>query len=137
MSLRLRLTITYSLLTALTLAILSLVLYDQMRGNLEAEMDRRLEVRARQVELTIWPGTVSLRPEDLTSAKLDLAPLTTLDAPNVYVQVLGRDGSIIASSDNLRGAAMPVDGHTVGLVLAGQQVLEDARRSHLEPPDSR
>ncbi len=127
MSLRLRLTITYSLLTALTLAILSLVLYDQMRGNLEAEMDRRLEVRARQVELTIWPGTVSLRPEDLTSAKLDLAPLTTLDAPNVYVQVLGRDGSIIASSDNLRGAAMPVDGHTVGLVLAGQQVLEDAR----------
>ncbi len=127
MSLRLRLTITYSLLTALTLAVLSLVLHNEMRSNLEAEMDRRLEVRARQVELTIWPGTVSLRAEDLTSAKLDLAPLTTLEAPNIYVQVLSRDGSIVAASDNLRGTAMPVDEETVARVLAGQRVLDDAR----------
>jgi hypothetical protein len=89
MSLRLRLALTYSLLTALAIGLLTIVLYTEMRRSLEAEMDRRLEVRAGHVELTIWPGTVSLTVEDLTSATLDLAPLARLDAPNVYLQSLG------------------------------------------------
>src|SRR5262249_7341377 len=109
MSLRLRLTLTYSALVALILAIFGTVLYASMRQTLEAEMDRRLQVRAAQVELTIWPGTRSLTPEDLPVAKLDLSPLVDLDAPNVYVQVLDRSGQVIATSASLLGGALPVD----------------------------
>jgi two-component system, OmpR family, sensor kinase len=124
-SLRLRLTLTYLVLTALSIGFLSAVLYNEMRRNLEDEMDRRLQVRSRQVELTIWPGTVSLTPEDLTSSNLNLAPLSRLNAPNVYVQVLSRDGTPIAASENLRGTTLPVDRQSLQRALAGQQVLQD------------
>jgi heavy metal sensor kinase len=122
-SLRLRLTLTYSVLVALILAIFGTVLYARMRQNLEAEMDRRLQVRASQVELTIWPGTRSLTPDDLTAAKLDLSPLADLDAPNIYVQVLDRGGQVIATSDSLRGAALPVDAAGFAAALAGRRAL--------------
>jgi heavy metal sensor kinase len=124
-SLRLRLTLTYSALVALILGVFGAVLYASMRQNLEAEMDRRLQVRASQVELTIWPGTRFLTPDDLTAAKLDLSPLDDLDAPGLYVQVLDRDGQVIASSESLRGATLPVDPRGVAAALAGKRALGD------------
>jgi two-component system, OmpR family, sensor kinase len=124
-SLRLRLTLTYSVLVALILGIFGAVLYASLRQNLEAEMDRRLQIRASQVELTIWPGTRSLTPDDLTAAKLDLSPLADLDAPNIYVQVLDRGGQVIATSDSLRGAALPVDDDGFAAALAGRRALSD------------
>jgi heavy metal sensor kinase len=127
MSLRLRLTLTYTLLTALSLGFLSLTLYTVMRRSLEAEMDRRLEVRSRQVELTIWPGTISLTADDLSSATLNLAPLARLNAPNVYVQVLGRDGNVIAASENLQGSELPVTPSSLQQALAGERVLDEVR----------
>src|SRR5262249_24152049 len=107
------------------LAVFGTVLYASMRQNLEAEMDRRLQVRAAHVELTIWPGTRSLTPDDLTAARLDLSPLADLDAPNVYVQVLDRHGHVLATSDTLRGATLPVDASSFAAGLAGQRALSD------------
>jgi signal transduction histidine kinase len=124
-SLRLRLTLAYSLLVALLLSVFGTVLYVSMRQNLEAEMDRRLQVRAAQVELTIWPGTRSLTADDLTAAKLDLSPLDDLDAPGLFVQVLDRDGVVIASSESLRGATLPVDPRGHAAALAGKRALGD------------
>src|SRR3954470_6111446 len=98
---------------ALSLGVFGAVLYATMRQSLETEMDRRLQVRAAQVELTIWPGTRSLTSEGLSAAKLDLTPLSDLDAPNVYVQVLDRSGQVIATSESLRGANLPVDGSSL------------------------
>ena len=123
MSLRLRLTLTYSLLVALILGVFGTVLYATMRQNLEAEMDRRLQVRASQVELTIWPGTRSLTPDDITAAKLDLSPLADLDAPNIYVQVLDRHGQVVATSESLRGAALPIDEPSLAAARAGKRTL--------------
>ena len=44
---------------ALLLGVFGTILYATMRQNLAVEMDRRLQVRASQVELSIWPGTRS------------------------------------------------------------------------------
>ncbi len=123
MSLRLRLTLTYSLLVALILGVFGMVLYATMRQSLETELDRRLQVRASQVELTIWPGTRSLKPDDITAAKLDLSPLSDLDAPNIYVQVLNRRGQVVATSESLRGATLPVDEASVSAARAGKRSL--------------
>lgn len=125
MSLRLRLTLTYSVLVALILTVFSIVLYGTMRANLEAEADRRLVVRASQVELTIWPETKSLTPEDLTAAKLDLSPLEDLRAPSIYVQVSDRDGNPIVASENLRGVALPVDEEALVGAREGRQTFDD------------
>src|SRR3954469_15595195 len=123
LSLRLRLTLTYSLLVALILGVFGAVLYATMRQSLETELDRRLQVRASQVELTIWPGTRSLAPEDISAAKLDLSPLADLDAPNVLVQIVDRDGRVVATSDSLRGATLPVDAPSLAAALAGRRTL--------------
>jgi two-component system OmpR family sensor kinase len=125
MSLRMRLTLTYSALVALIIVVFSVVLHATMRQSLETEMDRRLQVRASQVQLTIWPGTTSLRSEDLTTASLNLAPLASLNAPNLYVQVVGRDGQVIARSDNLRGQELPPGEGGLADALAGSRTFSD------------
>jgi signal transduction histidine kinase len=125
LSLRLRLTLTYSALVALVMVVFGVVLYGTMRQNLEAEMDRRLQVRAGQVRLVIFPGASALTAEDLAAAQLDLSPLAGLDAPNIYVQVLDRSGRVVATSDNLRGATLPADPEDIAGALAGKQVLDD------------
>ncbi len=124
-SLRFRLTLTYSALVALILGVFSIILLVSMREALEAEMDRRLQVRASQVQLTIWPGTTSLSAQDLTSANLDLGPLASLNAPNLYVQVVSRDGRVIAASDNLRGEVLPIDSPSLASALLGRDLLSD------------
>lgn len=125
MSLRARLTLTYSIVVAVLIAGLGVVLYVAMGRALETEMDRRLLVRASQVELTIWPDTRTLKPEDLTSARLDLSPRAELDAPGTYVQVLDRAGGVVGVSENLRGATLPVESTDVASALAGRRVLSD------------
>jgi heavy metal sensor kinase len=124
-SLRLRLTLTYGVLTAVTIGLFSVVLYTTLRQTLETEMDRRLQVRASQVQLTIWPDSDSLTAEDLTSAKLDLSPLAELDAPGLYVQVLDRGGELIAASESLRGTRLPSDPEGFAQALAGKRRLGD------------
>jgi heavy metal sensor kinase len=103
--------------------VFGVVLYTTMRETLEAETDRRLQVRASQVQLTIWPDTQSLTPEDITSAKLDLAPLAELDAPGLYVQVLDRAGEVVATSDSLRGVSLPTDPASLARALRGQRAF--------------
>jgi signal transduction histidine kinase len=131
MSLRSRLTLTYSGLVALLLIVFSAVLYTTTQQALEWEMDQRLQVRASQVQLTIWPGTRSLTSEDLTSARLNLAPLAALNAPNVYVQVVGKLGQVIAKSESLDDESLPIDSAALASALAGTRVLSDV----LHEPD--
>jgi heavy metal sensor kinase len=126
-SLRLRLTLTYSALVALVMAVFAVVLYGTLRQNLEAEMDRRLQVRASQVQLTIFPGTTSLTAGDLAFSKLDLSPLADLDAPGIYVQVLAPDGTVVATSDSLDGARLPFESGDLQAALEGRRVLGDVR----------
>ncbi|MBI4213760.1 MAG: HAMP domain-containing histidine kinase [Chloroflexi bacterium] len=125
MSLRLRLTLTYGLLLAVIVAVFGTVLFASMEQALRVEMDRRLQVRASQVELTIWPGAHSLTVEDISAASLDLSPLDALNAPSLYVQVLGRDGSIVAHSANLEQDRLPVDTAGLHRALDGERALGD------------
>lgn len=127
MSLRLRLTLTYSLFVALIVVVFGGVLYALMQKQLMQEMDRRLHIRANQAQLALFPGASSLTPADLTQAKLDLSPLADLDAPGLYVQVLDRAGTVVATSKDLQGVALPVQPSSLSAALAGKQSLGDVR----------
>jgi two-component system, OmpR family, sensor kinase len=132
-SLQVRLTLTYTILVAATLTAFSFVLYASLRQNLEFEMDRRLQVRASQVELTLLPSGNALRAEDLAAARLSLAPLATLNAPSLYVQVLDRSVRVVARSDNLGGESLPIDTAGVQAALAGRRVFNDVTAAEDEP----
>lgn len=125
MSLRLRLALIYGALLILIVAAFGAVLFAAMGRALSAEMDRRLEVRASQVELAIWPATESLTSDDVTSAHLDLSPLTSLNAPTLYVQILERDGHVVARSTNLEAADLPIETDGLSRALAGQRAFGD------------
>jgi two-component system, OmpR family, sensor kinase len=124
-SLRWRLALAFAAIMGATLAIFSVLLYVAMRTALETEMDRRLQVRASLVHLTIWPGTTALTLKDLTSADLDIAPLTALNSPNAYVQVLGTDGHVIAVSGNLHGTSLPINAQSLNAALTGSSIMND------------
>jgi signal transduction histidine kinase len=125
MTLRLRLALTYAALVTLIVAAFAVVLFAAMGRALGAEMDRRLEVRASQVQLTIWSGTESLTADDISSAHLDLSPLTALNAPTLYVQVLGRDGTVVARSANLQAEELPVNLEGLLAALEGERSFGD------------
>ncbi|MGI8553205.1 MAG: ATP-binding protein [Dehalococcoidia bacterium] len=124
MSLRLRLTLTYTALVALILALFGTILYGTLRRTLEQETDKRLHIRASQVELTIFPGPNSAVSTVIISSKLDLSPLDELNAPSVYVQVLDKNGNVVATSSNLNDTSLPTTGVGLAAGLAGKERLE-------------
>ncbi|MBV9119536.1 MAG: HAMP domain-containing histidine kinase [Chloroflexi bacterium] len=107
MQLRLRLALTFGLLSALIMAVMGTFLYFTMERTLDQEMDRRLRVRADEVQFAIWPGP-DYPAADLR-ANLDLSPLAEFDAPGLYVQVFDRSANLIAESDNLHGSTLPLN----------------------------
>jgi two-component system, OmpR family, sensor kinase len=126
MSLRLRLVLTCCALVVTIVSVFAAILYTTMRRNLQTEMDRRLRLRASQVELTIWPGATSLTAQDITSAKLDLSPLDELDAPGVYVQVVDRQGGVVARSSNLGKSTLPSPSDALTGALDRRRTLSTA-----------
>ncbi|GEM_PF-6634887 len=124
MSLRVRLTLTFAGIVALVVAGLGAVLYVTMRTTLAAEMDRRLLVRADQVQLALWPGPDSPSVADLAPGNVSLAPLAQLDAPAISVQVLDLSGRLLASSENLE-AALPLDQPSFQRAVRGQPGFAD------------
>lgn len=109
MSLRVRMSLAWALMVALVVAVLGTALYFTMQKRLADEMDRRLSVRADEVQYAIWPGQNAPTLGDLTPDKLDLSPLDDIDSAGMYVQVLDTSGNILGVSSNLQGSSMPVD----------------------------
>jgi signal transduction histidine kinase len=125
MSLRLRLTLTYSLLLVLTLVAFGTVLYLLMGQNLNQELDRRLRIRAQQITSTIWPNTSSLTAFSLKAVRLDFSPLSELASQPLYVQVLDPAGEVLATSGNLSGYNLPVRPEDLEETYAGGEKVSD------------
>ncbi|MFN8534025.1 MAG: ATP-binding protein [Dehalococcoidia bacterium] len=123
MSLRLRLALTYSVLMVITIAVLGVTILATAAQSLGAEMDRRLEVRAEQVRLTILPRGIVLAASDL--AYLDLRPLSSLDAPGIFVQVMDPSGAVVAASETLNDKHIPVDSAAFQAALSGRSDLAE------------
>ena len=126
MSLRLRLILAYCGCIVLLVLVFGGILYTTMQHSLQTEMDRRLRVRASEVELTIWPGSTSLTAQSISAANLNLAPLDELDAPGLYVQILDAGGNVVAASSNVLSGTLlaPADG--VNAALHGEVWLGTA-----------
>src|SRR4029079_8694741 len=96
LSLKLRLTLVYSLFTALTITILGITLYNVAYNDLQNEVDRRLEVRAEQVQASLFPGTRPQSAEGLTS--VDMKPLSAVGSSGIFVEVRNTQGDVVSGT---------------------------------------
>lgn len=120
MPIRLRVTLLSTWLLAVALAIFGLIFYLVLVDSLRAEIDRRLESRARAiVDLIALANPGGLPP----LIDLQSGPVDELRAPGVFAQILDPRGEVITTSSNLQGVTLPVEPSRVQPALAGQRAL--------------
>ncbi|MEJ7655043.1 MAG: sensor histidine kinase N-terminal domain-containing protein [Chloroflexia bacterium] len=112
LSLRARLTAWHGLVLALTLVAFAASLYALLARGLTTEMDRTLDARALQVSRAITGrGPRQDRPRaPLADRTIVLPRPAGLASADTFVQVAGLDGQVLASSENLQGATLPLEG---------------------------
>jgi len=122
LSIRLRLTIWYTVFLALALIGFSALVYAVLVQDLSAEIDRTLDRFSHEVHRALGPTTDTTDLRHPHIADLDSIPVNEFAAPGVYVQLLDAQGQVIAASSNLRGGRLPVDPTAIQDALAGQTV---------------
>lgn len=120
MSLRLRLTLLYSLLFAVLIALFGTFVYLQVSKRLYSSVDETLRTRADQIVK---------ESKDEQSIQADPSVLDEIAAPGVYVEVLDNRGEMVARSSNLT-SALPVA--TRRHANAPEPVFETHRTSNAE-----
>lgn len=122
MSIRLRLTIWYVGLLAGLLIGFNLLVYSILSIGLKAEAERTIQGRAQIVSTFIQEENDPLFL--LVSGLVTLPPIDVFSSPDVYVQIIWPDGSIVSRSDNLGEQQLPVDNQRTERVLKGAVMQE-------------
>lgn len=122
MSIRLRLTIWYvGMLTGLLIGF-DLLVYTVLSLGLYAEAERTVQSRAQVVTTFIQEENDPLFL--LVSGLVTLPPIDVFSTPDVYVQIVWPDGSIVSRSDNLGDQQLPFNQENIGRVLKGETSQE-------------
>lgn len=100
MSLRIRLTLLYSLLFAVLIAAFGVIVYVQTSRRLYSSVDDTLRTRADRVIAESKDGGET----GVSGINADQSVLDEIAAPGVYVEILDSFGQVVARSSNLAGA---------------------------------
>jgi signal transduction histidine kinase len=106
MSIRLRLTLWYTLMLSVTVGVFALAFYLVLARTLRQEVDQTLALRAAQVRGVVRPIVERDGLDAITAQDLARAPLEELTTPGVYVEVLDTGGARLAASDDLPGGLL-------------------------------
>jgi signal transduction histidine kinase len=120
MSLRLKLTFLYSGFLALTLLFFGALVYFIMQHNLTAETDRSIAEIARDVVRS----TRIVENYSLPLRQVVLPNMNVFASPDIYIQVLERNGSVAVQSGNLAGQNMPLSEETLRQAGRGRDFYE-------------
>jgi two-component system, OmpR family, sensor kinase len=126
MSIRLRLTLWYTLMLSVTVGVFALAFYVFLARSLRQEVDQTLALRAAQVRGVVRPIVEREGLDAITARDLARAPLEELATPGVYVEVLAADGRLLAASDELQGGLLG-GLSDLGAALAGSAVTTTVR----------
>jgi heavy metal sensor kinase len=122
MSIRLRLTLWYVILLAVTLVVFSGGLYAILSFNLLNEVDRTLQTRASEVQNSI---ELSLRGDPRSSisrAVIRLPPANNFATPGIFVQVATLDGNPVTRSENLGDQTIKMSSAVLSRVSNGESI---------------
>lgn len=103
MSIRLRLTLWYTLLLSVTVGAFALLFYLVLARTLRDEIDQALGLRAAQVRGVVRATVEERGLTAISSEDLDSRPLDELATPGIYVELLDVSGRTLAASANLPG----------------------------------
>ncbi len=117
MSLRLKLTFLYSTVLALTMLIFGALVYYFMERNLNYEADSAVAgIAGEVIRSTKIVG--SLR-------QVVLPDVDVFATPNTYIQVVDRNGTVAAQSNNLGGQIIPLSEETLRRAGGGSDFFEN------------
>lgn len=105
MSIRLRLTLWYTGILAITLILLGALVYSVVGGILQANLDDRLAAQAQDVI-----GLIRAENDPFSVMTSGRARLPSIDifGSQYYIQILQLDGRAVQLSENLRGQRLPL-----------------------------
>jgi heavy metal sensor kinase len=134
LSIRLRLTLWYVLVLAIILVVFAGVLYAVLSFSLYSEVDRRLEIRAFEVQTGL--GTALEIQSDprvfiLRGGRLTLPTADTFATPGVFVQVSTLDGVALTRSENLGAQTLVVSPAALSQVTRGEAVYANLSRDQV------
>ena len=120
MSVRLKLTLWYSVVVAFTLIVFSLVIYTFLSYSMAQETDKELAGRAQGVVSSIKiVGPTLLRGQQIVLPDVDV-----FGYPNTYLQVVDNNGRLVAKSGNLGSQSLPLSEETIVRGAAGNSFYE-------------
>jgi two-component system OmpR family sensor kinase len=105
MTIRMRLTLTYTMILTVTLSLFGWALYALHGKQMRAEADEQLEIRAKEViaHMEIVEGF------PLGIGKyVEIPPFDIFARADLFVQVLNESGKVLSRSDNLGGQLLPI-----------------------------
>ncbi len=123
MSIRLRLTLWYTGLLAMTLVTFGVIFYVTLARGLLAEVDKTLRRASMEVHRALGASSGNFVFEHVNVTRLDALPMDEFAAPGVYVQIMDERGYVTAASSNLRGSQLPVDLALIETGLTGHESL--------------
>jgi len=121
MSIRLRLTLWYTCLLVLVLALFALLLYVVIGQQLASQLSYDIRLRALQASRTL--RAVSTQYPYRSVAPLDLPNTLPTGDDSLYAQVVGPRGDVQTTSRN-RDTPLPVPPATLAAVLDGREVYD-------------
>ena len=120
-SIRLRLTLWYSAVLAVSLLGFGLLLYVILDHALEAAADQNLAYQAREIA-----GTSRVREGYRPGTHWIVLPdVDVFSSPNVYVQVASLEGEIQARSGNLDKEVLPIGAGALDAARRGESLFEE------------
>lgn len=120
MSLRLKLTFLYSAVLAMTMLVFGALVYFFMEHNLNNEADRSIAGIAEDVVRS----TKIIGSFPLPLRQVILPDVDVFATPNTYIQVVDRNGSVAAQSNNLGGQIIPLSEETLRRAAGGSGFFE-------------
>ncbi len=134
MSIRLRLTLWYVFLLAVVLIIFSGALYAVFSFSLFNEVDRRLQIRASEVDSSLATA-LELQTEPrifiLRGGRLTLPTADAFATPGVFVQVSTLEGVVLTRSENLGAQTLAVSPTALTTVARGDSVYANVTRDQV------
>ena len=122
MSIRLRLTVWYTLVLATVLAVVGLFLYWLMAQNLLGSVNRTLRTRADDV----WNSIRVVEPAPLRLHQILLPDFDVFSSPGIYYEVVDASGRVVARSTSLGDQSLPLGNETLQRAARGERFFQIA-----------
>jgi len=123
MPVRRRLTLHFALILCIIMASTGLINYILLQRNLTEQIDGALIDYSSRIQNSInAEGAVDINLSDISS----LIPIINeFQSPGTYIQVLDKDGYMVAHSSNLGAQELPVNPSLLEMGLSGNSVIQN------------